>query len=550
MPTTFNTTDPKPGYVYDSATDTWFPLLGIAPGSSVVRWRKTAAGAETSVSGLDDLGATLSYNAGTEQVYLNGVLLVRTEDYLATTGTSITGLTALAASDVIEVIAFNATNVQITDALLETDINAKGDLIVGAAVDTAAILSSGTNGQVLSVNTATATGLEWVTSDDANAIQNAIVDAKGDIITATAADTPARLAVGADGTMLVADSSAATGLSYQNNFTAGKNKIINGDFNVNQRNFTTATAAAYGFDRWRYEFSTGTNTYSAQTFTLGAAPVAGYEGKNFAQMAISGQSATSAYNILGQRIEDVRTFAGQTVTFSFWAKASSGTPSIGLEITQVFGTGGSPSAFVSTPLGSITTSTSWTRYSKTVAVPSISGKTIGTDANSSFIEANLWLSAGSDHATRASSIGINNSTFQIWGVQVEAGSTATAFQTATGTIQGELAACQRYYYRQTAGTLYAIFGTGYISTSTSANFVFPFPVTMRTVASSAEAANVEVIDFSNGTLAASSPSLAVTELSPQVGKIGFTISGGTAGRGANIRASNNAAAYVAFSAEL
>ena len=161
MPTTFNTTDPKPGYVYETATDTWFPLLGIAPGSSVVRWRKTVSGGETSVSGLDDLSATLAYNAGTEQVYLNGVLLVRTEDYLATTGTSITGLTALAASDVIEVIAFNATNVQITDALLETDINAKGDLIVGAAVDTAAILTSGTNGQVLKVNTATATGLEW-----------------------------------------------------------------------------------------------------------------------------------------------------------------------------------------------------------------------------------------------------------------------------------------------------------------------------------------------------------------------------------------------------
>jgi hypothetical protein len=161
---TFNTTDPKPGYVYDSAVDTWFPLVGIAPGSSIYRWRKTAAGSETSVSGLDDLGATLSYNAGTEQVYLNGVLLVRTEDYTATNGTSVTGLSALAASDVIEVISFNATNVQITDALLETDINAKGDLIVGASVDTATILASGTNGQVLKVNTATTSGLEWATA--------------------------------------------------------------------------------------------------------------------------------------------------------------------------------------------------------------------------------------------------------------------------------------------------------------------------------------------------------------------------------------------------
>ena len=227
MPT-FNTTDPKPGYVYDQAVDTWFPLLGIAPGSSVVRWRKTAAGAETSVSGLDDLGATLSYNAGTEQVYLNGVLLVRTEDYLATTGTSITGLTALAASDVIEVISFNATNVQITDALLETDINAKGDLIVGAAVDTAAILASGTNGQVLSVNTATATGLEWVTSDDANAIQNSIVDAKGDIIAATAADTVARLAVGTNGQVLTAASGEATGLSWTTPSSGGITQLATG----------------------------------------------------------------------------------------------------------------------------------------------------------------------------------------------------------------------------------------------------------------------------------------------------------------------------------
>jgi hypothetical protein len=234
MPT-FNTTDPKPGYVYDSAIDTWFPLVGIAPGSSVVRWRKTAEGGETSFTGLDDLGATLSYNAGTEQVYLNGVLLVRTEDYLATTGTSVTNLGALAASDVIEVISFNATNVQITDALLETDINAKGDLIVGAAVDTAAILASGTNGQVLKVNTSTATGLEWGTVDAdiegvtagtgisgggtsgtvtiTNSMATAI-DAKGDLVAGTGADAFAKLSVGTNGQVLTAASGETTGLSW------------------------------------------------------------------------------------------------------------------------------------------------------------------------------------------------------------------------------------------------------------------------------------------------------------------------------------------------
>jgi hypothetical protein len=54
----------------------------------------------------------------------------------------------------------------------------------------------------------------WVAQDDSNAIQNAIVDAKGDIIAATANDTPARLAVGANNTVLTADSSTATGLKW------------------------------------------------------------------------------------------------------------------------------------------------------------------------------------------------------------------------------------------------------------------------------------------------------------------------------------------------
>lgn len=330
-------------------------------------------------------------------------------------------------------------------------------------------------------------------------------------------------------------------------YAAGKNKIINGDFYFNQRNFTSTTTSSYGFDRWRYEFSTGTNTYSAQTFTPGTAPVAGYEGKSFAQMAITGQSATSAYNILGQRVEDVRTFAGQTVTLSFWAKASSGTPKIGLEITQVFGSGGSPSAFVSTPLGSITTSTSWVRYSKTIAVPSISGKTIGTDANSSFIEANLWLSAGSDHNTRASSIGINNSTFQIWGVQLEAGSTATAFQTATGTIQGELAACQRYFYAITQSNGGAIGNGGYFST-TQYQLSINFPVVMRTAVSFTRSAATAIGVYRN-LGAVVSTAIALDSASVQGCDINVTTPTSVTGHAgfARFDGSNN---YLWFSAEL
>jgi hypothetical protein len=86
---------------------------------------------------------------------------------------------------------------------------------LGNGIDTSLVdLKGGTTGQVLSKASNTDLDFSWVAQDDSNAIQNAIVDAKGDLISATAADTPARLAVGADGTYLQADSTTATGLKW------------------------------------------------------------------------------------------------------------------------------------------------------------------------------------------------------------------------------------------------------------------------------------------------------------------------------------------------
>jgi hypothetical protein len=91
-----------------------------------------------------------------------------------------------------------------------TAIEALGDAIDASMLD----FKGGTSGQVLAKNSNTDMDFVWVAQDDSNAIQNAIVDAKGDLIGATAADTPARLAVGTNGQVLTADSAEATGLKW------------------------------------------------------------------------------------------------------------------------------------------------------------------------------------------------------------------------------------------------------------------------------------------------------------------------------------------------
>ena len=133
----------------------------ISSSAAIYRYKFIATGGETSVSGADASSQTLSYIAGYEQVYLNGVLLVRGTDYTATTGTSITALAALVVSDVLEIITFTALSV-VTD-IPQSTVTAKGDLVVGTAASTAGRLGVGTNGQYLSADSTAGTGLKWVT---------------------------------------------------------------------------------------------------------------------------------------------------------------------------------------------------------------------------------------------------------------------------------------------------------------------------------------------------------------------------------------------------
>jgi len=146
----------------------------ISSTAAIYRYRFTAAGGETTISGTDDNGLTLSYLPGKEQVYLNGVLLVRTTDYTASNGTSLTSLAALAANDIVEVITF--TSFELASAIEDTIFDAKGDILVGTAADTVGKLAVGTNGYFLKADSSTATGLAWGAVDLSSYATTAIVE--------------------------------------------------------------------------------------------------------------------------------------------------------------------------------------------------------------------------------------------------------------------------------------------------------------------------------------------------------------------------------------
>jgi hypothetical protein len=133
--------------------------VGVGTTSQLTRYRYVATGGETSVSGSDADSKTLSYTVGLEQVFLNGVNLVRGQDYTATDGTSVGSLTALVASDVVEVFAYVPFN--IANALTVSTVDAKGDLLVGTGADAVGRLAVGTDGQLLAADSGETSGLKW-----------------------------------------------------------------------------------------------------------------------------------------------------------------------------------------------------------------------------------------------------------------------------------------------------------------------------------------------------------------------------------------------------
>lgn len=323
--------------------------------------------------------------------------------------------------------------------------------------ETSAVFCDGVDIRLINTDVVTPTGIQTLTnktltSPVITSISNGgtiTIPAGTSTLVTTAGDQSITGMVSASGGFSIAGSKLSTQPTF-------RNRIINGDFLVWQRG-TSQTLSGYGSDdRWVNANNGSSKSHTRQLFTLGQTAVPG-EPIAYSRTVVTSVGGASNFVVKHQRMEGVRTLAGQTLTLSFWAKADAARP-IAIDFAQNFGTGGSPSAAV-TAIGAqkFNLTTSWQQFTATISVPSISGKTIGTD-NNDFFELTFWFDAGSSYNARTASLGQQSGTFEIARVQVEAGSAATPFEVRP--IGTELMLCQRYYQTASYFILYGSYAVG------------------------------------------------------------------------------------------
>jgi hypothetical protein len=315
---------------------------------------------------------------------------------------------------------------------------------------------------------------------------------------------------------------------------AGKNGLINGGFDIWQRgtSFTGLLGNAYGADRWMFNNTTG-RTYSRQT--------SGVDGIQYSLRAArdSGQTwTTTPLIVYSMESTQAIPYAGKTVTLSYYAKAGANfsAASNALALDWKSGTGTDQNVYTAGYTGSatlvsttVTLTTSYQRFSHTFLVASTATEIGGTFS---------YTPVGTAGA---------NDFFEITGVQLEIGSVATNFSRAGGTIQGELAACQRYYNRIVAtGAAYTKMGNGLGISSTQGQIAIPFPVEMRVIPTSVEFSTLGLYDTGINAISA----LTQDGSNARVAGALCTSTGLTQFRPYILIANANANAYLAYSAEL
>lgn len=307
-------------------------------------------------------------------------------------------------------------------------------------------------------------------------------------------------------------------------YIANPNQIINGNFDFWQRGTAAFTVDGFTADRWNGSRSGSSLSTTRQTTSLSDT----FKSRYYIQNVVTSSVGAGNYAGVEHKIEDVRILAGKTVTLSFYAKAASGTPSISVEFGQNFGSGGSPSSAVTAiSVYKPTLSTSWGKYTTTVTLPSVSGKTIGSNENSSTYMF-FWFDAGSTFNSRTSSLGQQSGTFSIAQIKLEEGPVATPFTLAGGNLAGEFEACQRYFIKSvgsidgTGDSRFFAPGYGNSTTVVSASVYLPTPMRAAPTITLGAAANWRVYP------SASISSVGTSQVTPMKFTIDLTGTGVTA----------------------
>lgn len=264
----------------------------------------------------------------------------------------------------------------------------------------------------------------------------------------------------------------------------GRNIFHNPYFNVQQRGAgpwsSSSGSTVFTADRW-FIASNDTNSVTIVAAADADRAVIGDEAvSNLWQLAFTGSSTSGSYTLFIQRSEGVRRFGNKPVTMSFWARATTGNPRIGVGYGQNFGGGGSPSAMVYGTWGvTPALSTTWQRYSFTATVLSTAGKTLGTTAGTDYFQPEFWFSDQGTYSSRSQGIGVQSGTVQLWGMQLEIGSQATPLEKID--YATDVQNCQRFFFAMAPPGGYGA-GWGGVMPASGNNLeaTFTYPVMMRT----------------------------------------------------------------------
>ena len=365
--------------------------------------------------------------------------------------------------------------------------------------------------------------------------------AKGDLVAGSGASTAAVLTVGNNGETLVADSSTSTGLRYQ--APIQQNPFLNSAFQVFQRGTSISVSTgsrAYTADRWELN-AAGTNNAStvSQQATGDTTNLPNIQYCARVQRN-SGQTGTGGHYFT-QSMETVNAipFAGKSVVVSFYARKGANYSPTNSELGAGFYSGtGTDQNKNSSYTGNVyvggvtaTLTTTWQRFTFTGTV----GAT-ATELALQFSCAHVGTAGAADY-------------FEVTGVQLEVGSVATPFHTYAGTLQGELAACQRYYWRATAQTGYSNICFGYGATSTVIQTIMNHPVQMRTTPTSIDYLNIAAYDGTTVYGSVTSIGINTATLLTSSTNINYA-SGITVGKLYSVLSNNTTNSYIGFSAEL